>query len=481
MDPARIDELEAARASQRDEARPDIVERVHQAGRLTARERIAALLDPDSEVEYGSIAARDDDGRWVPEAGGVDFVGTVDGQTVLASSTDFTDHGGGYGAGRLERLFGLAHEHRWPVVLFADGGGSRARHPRVGRGDLELNGAFGRFQLFDGMAELSGWVPTVAVVSGPSFAGHASLVGFCDFVIGTGGSSIGMGGPPMVEAALGLAVSANQLAGVEMHEGTGGIDLLVADEPQAIAAARRYLGYYRDQPSGPASPTAERIASLVPDEGPYDMIPVIEALVDEGSLFPLRPQFARSVITALGRMNGRSVGVIASQPLVADGAIDENAAVKIGRMVELCDAYEFPIVSLIDTPGCVTRFTSASVDDDGEAAIVVQPGLNRWHTRPVMAHHHRSVPLFAVQVRRGGGLGPAVMAGMASGRSVPVLWLAWPTTELGRADGFAAVRNQNAYDDVVSPADTRRHIVRLLPAVARRLERSAKKHPIDTW
>jgi acetyl-CoA carboxylase carboxyltransferase component len=475
MDPRRIEKLKAAKTSQQDDARAETVETVHRAGRLTARERVAALLDPGSEVPYGTIAAVDADGSWVPEAGGVDFVGTVDGQTVIASSTDFTDRGGGYGAGRLERLFALAHDHRWPLVLFVDGGGSRARHPRVGLRHLELNGPFGRFQLFDGMAELSGWVPTVAVVSGPSFAGHASLAGFSDFVIATGGSSIGMGGPPMVEAALGIAMSASQLAGVEMHEGTGGIDLLVDDEPQAIAAARRYLSYYRDQPSGPAAPSASRIAELRPDCGPYDMMPVLSALVDQDSLFPLRPQFAPSVVTAFARMNGRSVGVIASQPLVDDGVIDENGATKIGRMVELCDAYELPILALIDTPGCVTRFVVES------GSVVVEPGLNRWHTRALMAHHHRTVPLFAVQLGRGGGLGPAVMGGLSTGRSVPVLWLAWPSTELGPLDGFAAVRNQHAYDDVVDPVDTRRFIVRLLAGIERRLDRRAKKHPIDTW
>ena len=142
---------------------------------------------------------------------------------------------------------------------------------------------------------------------------------------------------------------------------------------------------------------------------------------------------ARSVITALARIEGRTVGIIASQPLVDDGAIDESAATKAGRMVELCDAYEYPIVALIDTPGCVIR-------RPGPEASALLASLTRWHTRPLLAHHHRSVPLFAVQVGRGGGLGPAVLAGLSNGRSVPVAWLAWPTTELDRNDGFAVVR-----------------------------------------
>ncbi len=479
MTPDDITALRAARASQRDAARPEAVERVHRSGRLTARERIDLLLDDDSEVEFGAIAARTEAGEWVAEAGGVDFVGTVDGQTIVTSSTDFTDHGGGYGAARLERLFALSHEHRWPVVFFVDGGGSRARHPRVGRNDLELNGPFGRFQLFDGIAELSGWVPTIAIVSGPSFAGHASLAGFSDFVIATGGSSIGMGGPPMVEAALGLSLSANELAGVEMHEQTGGIDLLVADEQQAIAAAKRYLAFWRDEEDGEASSRAADIASLVPGPGPYDMMPVVEALVDDGSFLHLRERFAREVITGFARLGGRSIGVIASQTLVNDGAITQNAATKIARLVELCDVYEFPILSLIDTPGCVVNRTGNLAQGTDDEAL--QPGIDRWHTRAVMNHHHRTVPLFAVQVGRGGGLGPAVMGGLSSGRSVPALWLAWPSTVLGQPDGYAAVRAQNAYDDVVEPSVTRTMIRRMLAGMPRVLDHDQKKHPVDTW
>ena len=140
--------------------------RVHSTDHLTARAN-SILLDAGSEVEFGAIAAVDADEDWVPEKGGVDFIGTIDGETVITSSTDYTDRGGGYGAARLEHLISLAHQQRWPIAFFVDGGGSRARHPRAGLGHLELSGQIGRFTLFDGMAELSGWVPTVAIVSGP--------------------------------------------------------------------------------------------------------------------------------------------------------------------------------------------------------------------------------------------------------------------------------------------------------------------------
>ena len=309
-----INKLRSAKALRLDASRPQSVEKVHSTAHLTARERTALLLDPGSEVEFGAIAARDADGDWVPEKGGVDFIGTIEGETVITSSTDYTDRGGGYGAARLEHLISLAHQQRWPIAFFVDGGGSRARHPRAGLGHLELSGQIGRFTLFDGMAELSGWVPTVAIVSGPSFAGHASLAGFSDIVITTRGSAIGMGGPPMVEAALGLTLTPQELAGVEMHEKTGGIDLLVDDEPTAIGLAKRYLSYLWDHPSGEPHPSAEKVADLIPESGPYDIYPVISALVDKDSVFELRPQFAASVVTAVARIDGRTVGVVANNP-----------------------------------------------------------------------------------------------------------------------------------------------------------------------
>ena len=474
----RPDSLERARSSQQDAARPDAVARVHGQGRLTARERLAALMDPGTEVEYGGIAARSPEGNWIPEAGGVDFVCTINGQPAVVSSTDYTDHGGGYGAGRLGRLISLAREHRWPLVLFVDGGGSRARHPRAGNSDVELSGAIGRFTLFDGMAELSGWAPTVAIVSGPAFAGHASIAGFSDCLIATSGSSIGMGGPPMVEAALGKRLTAHELAGAEMHETGGGIDLLVDDEHAAIAVARRYLSYYRDLPTGGPAPSADP-GAVVPTSGTYDVRSVAAALVDIDTLFELRPAFAPSVVTALARVEGRTIGVLANQPLVDDGWIDEDGATKITRFVELCDANEYPILALIDKPGCRTRREAKS------GVVSSSTAVTRWHMRPILAHQHRTVPVFSVQLRRGGGLGPSLMGGFSTAdRGLPALSLAWPGVALNDGGGFAAVRDANAFDDVVLPRETRPRIarvLRLVPRAVSAVSRPSKKHPIDTW
>lgn len=450
-----------------DSGRPDAVSRIHASGHLTARERIAALLDPGSAVEFGILQGKAEWG-WVPTTGGVDFIGTIDGHPVVTSSTDYSDRGGGYGAGYLARLFSLAKQNRWPVVLFVDGGGSRAQSlEQAGEKFARLQGRYpGGTGFFEGLAALAGWVPLIAVVSGPSFAGHATLAAFCDVIITTRGSAIGMGGPPMVEAAFGIKITPTELGPVEMHEQTGGIDLLVDDEHQAIEAAKRCLSYYYDEPGGKPSALAGEIRSLVPDEGPYDMRPVIQALVDEGSFFELRPNFAASLITAFGRMEGRSIGILANQPDSPNGgAIDSNATDKIARFVQQCDSYGLPILSLIDTPGF-------SIQLDGERE---QPGMTRHHARPIRAMHHRSVPLFSVQIGKARGLAAAAMSGIGTAHSLPQLRLAWPTVEL------ANDRYSQGFDDVVDPAETRDRILAVLRHLPRIIPPGPKKRPRDSW
>jgi len=278
----------------------------------------------------------------------------------------------------------------------------------------------------------------------------------------------------MVEAALGIRVTPNELAPVEMHDVRGGIDLLVDDEPAAIDAVKRYLAFYRDANAGEPSSTHTKIANLVPDEGPYDVLPVIEALADEGSVFQLRPNFARSLVTVLARLDGRSVGIAANQPLVHDGALTEDAAAKLARFVEICDAYEYPLISLIDTPGFVTRW-----DEEGDSASI-ERSMVRAHARPLMSQHHRTAPIFSVQIRRSGGLGTFAMGGFANGHSVSAMRLAWPGVELQHRDGFSAFENGHTFDDVIDPRETRARISGVLRHLPRRLIRTEKKHPIDT-
>ncbi len=204
------------------------------------------------------------------------------------------------------------------------------------------------------------------------------------------------------------------------------------------------------------------------------MRPVLDAIMDAGSVFELRKHWSQSIITALARLGGKTVGVVASQPSSPlKGAIDQGAADKIGRFVELCDVYEFPLVALVDTPGFVLR----RVEQEG----LVQPGMTRHHVRPFLAHHHRTVPLFSVQIRQGNGLAPFALTGVGNGRSIPALRLAWPTVELVSRDGFA-VTGATDFDDIVTPNETRHRILGILRLVTRRPdERRKKKHPVDTW
>jgi acetyl-CoA carboxylase carboxyltransferase component len=468
LDQQRIEELFEARERAYDRGRPDAVTRVHASGHLTARERVTALLDPGSAVEFGVLQGRADWG-WVHTLGGVDFVGTVDGNPVITSSTDYSDRGGGYGAGYLARLFALAQQNRWPVILFVDGGGSRAQS--LEGSDAKFTRLQGRYPggtgFFEGLAALAGWVPLIGVVSGPSFAGHATLAAFCDVIITTRGSSIGMGGPPMVEAAFGLKLKPTDLGPVEMHEQVGGVDLLLDDEHQAIEAARRVLSYYYDQPSGRPSPRAHDIRAIVPEQGVYDMRDVIEALVDDGTFFELRPNFATSLITAHARLDGRSVGVIANQPGSPNGgAINQDAANKIARFVQLCDSQGLPILSLMDTPGFMVR-----TPEGGE-----QPGITRHHARPVRALQHRSAPLFSVQIRKAGGLAAAAMSGIGSARVLPQLRLAWPTVEIDPNARFT-----QGFDDVIDPAETRDRIISVLRLLPRQIPAGPKQRPRDSW
>ncbi len=469
MDPRLIEAIDEARAAGSDAGRPDAVARVHAFGHLSARERIAALLDPGSALEFGSLRGRLN-GRWLPTLGGVDFIGTIDGHPVVASSTDYSHHGGGYGAGNLARLFALAQQERWPVVLFVDGGGSQAQ--TLDGPGTPVEGLHGRNEgtigFFEALLELGGLVPSVAVVSGPSFAGHASLAASCDCIIATRGSAIGMGGPPMVEAAFGLRLRPTELGPAEMHEASGGVDLLLDDEPAAIAAVRRYLSYYYDLPTGDASPALREIRNLVPDEGPYEMRRVIEALVDPESFFELRPAFAVALITGFARIDGRAIGVIANQPLApGGGAIDPAAANKLARFVQLCDVYALPVLSLIDTPGFVASL-------NGQEGAV--PGMTRHHARPLRAQHHRSVPLFCVQIGRARGLGAAAMAGSGRTRALPLLRLGWPTAELNGRDPYWP-----GLDDVIDPAQTRDRLVRALRLIRRPPPAERPRRVRDVW
>src|SRR5262249_6122349 len=206
---------------------------------------------------------------------------------------------------------------------------------------------------FVAYARLSGLVPTVGIVAGRSFAGNANLAGACDLLIATPDASLGMAGPPLVEAALGKRLTPEEIGPVAVHVEGGVVALLVDDEGAAAAAARRYLGFFRGRRPAGASPDPARLRDVVPDNPrrAYDVRKVIELLADDGTALELRPRFGRAAVTALAFVGGHPVGFVANQPMVQAGAIDSPASDKIARFVQLCDAHDLPVVCLADTPG----------------------------------------------------------------------------------------------------------------------------------
>ncbi len=504
MDQAAIDSLTEARAKAYDSARAEAVAKIHERGRLTARERITAVLDPGSFIETGVLAG--DEGE--PAAGFVGGYGTLYGRPIAIGSYDYSVAGGtqtSINHTKLARVVELAQRYRWPLLCFADGGGARAQGLASGRtpGGAMRTGMGD----YDGLAALSGWAPIVSIVSGRSFAGTASIAGFSDVVFATRGSAIGMGGPPLVEAALGLKLSPEELAPSEMHEVKGGIDRLVQDEPEAIDLARKYLAFFLvDKTEGTISPTHDSIRSIVPDNrrGLYDMRKVVTALTDLDSVLELRPNWATSAITAFARIGGHSIAVIANQPLSPiAGAIDADASDKFARFIGLADAFDIPILSLLDSPGFM-------LGPDAERA-----GIARHHARPLLAQMHRTVPLFLIHIRKAYGFGPSAMGYQYQAND---LRLAWPNVEAGgmalegaatlirrkegtlhddeqaerearnamatelRARSLALNAGRNyAYDEVIDPAETRDRVIRMLELIPRPPPRERKKRYIDPW
>jgi acetyl/propionyl-CoA carboxylase alpha subunit/acetyl-CoA carboxylase carboxyltransferase component len=421
-----------------DEGRPEVTDRRHAAGRRTARENIADLTDPGSFTEYGAltIAAQrrrrplDDLIARTPADGLILGTATVDGRPVAVMSYDYSVLAGTQGHmnhRKTDRLLELVDRERLPLVIFAEGGGGRP-------GDTDTTSVAGLdVPTFRLTARLSGRVPLVAIVSGYCFAGNAALAGACDVIIATPEASLGMGGPAMIEGG-GLGVVAPDAVGpMSVQVPNGVVDLLVPDEPAAVAAARRYLSYFRPRtaptPGGPAEHADQRVLRhLIPENRvrSYDVRPVIEALCDTGSVLELRAGFGVGVITALAHLDGYAVGLLASNPRHLGGAIDGDAADKATAFLRLCEAHRLPVVSLVDTPGFM-------VGPDAERTAIV-----RRFGAMFVAGARLTVPVCAVVLRKAYGLG--AMAMTAGDLRRPAITVAWPTGEFGGMGLEGAVR-----------------------------------------
>ena len=501
-----------------DARREDVTARRHDRGRRTARENLADLVEPESFVEYGPlvVAAQrrrrsvDDLIVKTPADGLVGGVGEINGtsdETVnrhaVVMSYDYTVLAGTQGQQnhrKKDRLFDVAERLGLPVVLFAEGGGGRP-------GDTDGLGVSGLdCWAFHDFARLSGRVPLVGITGGFCFAGNAALLGCCDVVIALEGSNIGMGGPAMIEGG-GLGVHAPETIGpVSVQASNGVVDVVVSDDAEAVRVAKKYLGFFQARRTTFTTPPVESLRSVIPSDRKkiYDVRDVVNGLFDVDSVLELRAGFGRGMLTALARLEGMTVGVIANDPRYLAGAIDSDGADKAARFMQLCDAFDVPVVTLVDTPGMMVG------PDVEETALV------RHCSRLFVVGANLTVPVVSIVLRKSYGLGAQAM--MAGSTKSPLACVAWPTGEFGGMGLEGAVRlgyrhelesiddpneREVAFqgmvdrmyehgkalsvathfeiDDVIDPADSRRWLSSVLRSWVRPRRDEPKRPHVDTW
>ncbi len=495
-----------------DAARPDAVERRRALSRRTARENVADLVDEGSFVEYGPVVIAPQRRRRsvedliarTPADGMIGGLGKVNGQSIVAMSYDYTvlaGTQGGQNHRKKDRLFELAESMRLPVVFLTEGGGGRP-------GDTDMMGVSGLDCLaFMYFAELSGLVPLVGINAGYCFAGNAAMLGCCDVVIATTDSNIGMGGPAMIEGG-GLGVfDPHDVGPIAVQSANGVVDIVVPDEAAAVAVAKQYLGYFQGPTADWTCTDQRELRHVIPEDRKrgYDVRAAIYCLFDTDSVLELRRDFGLGMVTAFGRVEGHPVGIVANNPGHLAGAIDSDGSDKAARFLQLCDAFDMPVVTLVDTPGMM-------VGPEIEKAALV-----RHCSRLFVTGANITVPLISIVLRKSYGLGAQAMMGGST--KAPHATIAWPTGEFGGMGLEGAVRlgyrkelaaiddlderertfqgmvermyevgkavnvaSHFEIDDVIDPADTRRWISAILAAAPPVPARQGKKRPnIDTW
>jgi acetyl-CoA carboxylase carboxyltransferase component len=513
-----LEELRARTALLRDQGRGDAVAKRHAAGRRTVREDLSDLLDDGSWVEYGALAIAAQRARRseqdliarTPADGLIAGLGTVNAELVGADRArcavlayDYTVLAGTQGTVghvKTDRFLEVVERLRVPVVLLAEGGGGRP-------GDTDHHVLTGLHTTsFSLWAGLSGLVPRIGVVSGNCFAGNAALLGCADVVIATRNSSIGMGGPAMIEGGGLGRYRPEEVGPTAVQAANGVLDVVVDDDAAAMATARQALSYFQGTVPAGEAPDQDLLRTVLPAERAraYDVRAVVDLLADAGSVLELRAAFAPGMVTALVRLAGRPVGVLANDPRHVAGAITSDGADKAARFLQLCDAFDLPVLSLVDTPGIM-------VGPEAEAT-----GLVRHSARLFTVAASLTVPVVAVVLRRAYGLGAQAM--MAGSTRAPLLTVAWPSGELGPMGVEGAVRlgmskelaavtddderrrlteeliaAQHArgralpvatafeIDDVIDPADTRDIVLQVLRSAGAPAPRTDRKRVIDTW
>ena len=502
-----------------DENRQEAVEKRRARGYRMPRENIAELMDEGSFKEYWPLIVARQHQRYdmetlrknTPADGLIAGTGTINADlfgeeaaramlvhydyTVLAGTQ------GGRNHYKQDRMYELAHRFRIPLVLFGEGGGGRpgddSGGPRVA---FDTN-------TFTTFSQLSGLVPMVCIINGRTFAGNTALVACCDVIIATEKTTVAMGGPAMIEGG-GLGIYTPEEVGpMSFQVPNGVVDILVKDEAEAVQVAKKYLSYFQGTVTEWEAPDQRPLRHVVPENRLrlYDMREIINTLADKDSVLEIREKFGIGVITAFIRVEGKPMGVIANNPHHLAGAIDSDGADKGARFIQLCDAFDIPVLSLMDCPGMM-------VGPDVEKTALV-----RHCVRMFNAGANLTVPLFGVVVRKAYGLGVQAMCGASA--LVGFFTVAWPTAEfagmniegsvkLGYRNELAAIedpaarkaefddRVTRAYeaakavnagtgggiDDVIDPADTRSWIAASLKRVPPVAPRTEKKYPyIDPW
>jgi acetyl-CoA carboxylase carboxyltransferase component len=507
-----VDDLHARREQAKLGGGEDKIAKQHERGKLTARERLDLLVDPGTFVELGihgrpHFAQRAMEGKEAPADGVITGWGDVDGRSCCIAAYDFTVMAGSMGmTGELKvtRLREMALQKRMPFIWLLDSAGARIQEAA---GSLFA----GSGHLFREEVEMSGVIPMVAAMMGPCAAGTAYIPALSDFVpMVSGQGAMALAGPHLTKAVTGEDITMEELGGAKVHCRKSGVgDLEVKDDPECIQAVKDYLSYFpancEEQPpiretSDPEDRASEKLLEIVPESSrqPYDMYEVIAEIVDDGAYFDLKPKFAKTLITCFARFGGRPAGIVANQPKQLGGILENDSADKAARFINLCDAFNIPLVFLQDVPGFMV------------GSKVEHAGIIRHGAKMLYAVSRATVPKVTVVVRKAYGAGYYVMCGKAY---EPDLIVAWPSAEISvmGAEGavniigrsaieaaedpeatreamLAAVRKSidpyvaagNALiDDIIDPRETRQTICRALKMSAgKRVERPYRKHGV---
>jgi acetyl-CoA carboxylase carboxyltransferase component len=461
-----VKDLEARREQIRQMGGPDKVEKQHGRGKMTARERLAAFFDDGVYFEIGMHGtqmglAAGPDGNDKPAADAVVCAfGKVDGRMVCAASYDFTVKGGSIGhtgEEKVTRLRQMSLRGRWPMVWFIDSAGARidpgSSHPDM----ISLFAGSGH--LFREQVIMSGVVPQVAAMVGPGAAGTAYIPGLADYVpMVKGIGSLALGGPPLVKAVTGQDITEQELGGSKIHSETSGVgDGEFASDAECIAAIKKYLSFFPSScdeappkldPTDPIDRREESLLDLLPEttRKPYDMYKLIRAIVDHGEILDIKPRFGRSIITCLARFGGRPAGIVANQPNWLGGVLENDSADKAAHFIEICDAFNVPLVFLQDVPGFM-------VGSKVEHAGIIRHGAKMLHVMSAA-----TVPKITVVVRKAYGAGYYVMCGRAY---EPDLLVSWPTGEISvmGAEGMVGIAGRKLFGGAEPPPEVKKTMV----------------------